>query len=137
DKTFDALFAQLRRLEQQRPVLVIYEDVQWIASTTLELLALSAQRAHQMRLLLVISARPEFRPPWPGHAHVTTVSLTRLSRRNGAALVERVTAGKTLPEEVMDQILERAEGVPLFVEELTKAVLETGFLQERDDHYML
>ena len=67
-------------------------------------------------------------PPWPGEAHVTTVSLTRLNRRNGAALVERVTAGKTLPPEVMDQILVRTDGVPLFVEELTKTVLETGLL---------
>src|SRR6476660_5820968 len=66
DKTFDALFAQLRRLEQQRPVLVIYEDVQWIDPTTLELLALTVERAHQMRLLLIISARPQFTQPWPG-----------------------------------------------------------------------
>jgi hypothetical protein len=73
DKTFDALFAQLRRLEQQRPVLTIYEDVQWIDPTTLELLALTLERAPHMRLLLVISARPEFTPPWPGYAHVTTI----------------------------------------------------------------
>ena len=68
---------------------------------------------------------------------MTTISLTRLNRRNGAALIERVTAGKTLPEEVMDEILARTDGVPLFVEELTKTVLETGLLQEQDDHYVL
>src|SRR5467141_3475937 len=90
DKTFDALFAQLRRLEQQRPVLTIYEDVQWIDPTTLELLALTLERAPHMRLLLVISARPEFTPPWPGYAHVTTVSLTRLSRREGTTLITEV-----------------------------------------------
>ena len=72
EKTFDALFAQLRHLEQQWPVLMIYEDVQWIDPTTLELLALIVERAPHMRLLLVISARPEFTPPWPGYAHVTT-----------------------------------------------------------------
>jgi predicted ATPase len=86
---------------------------------------------------MLITARPEFTPPWPGHAHVTTVSLTRLNRRNGAALIERVTDGKTLPDEVMEQILARTDGVPLFIEELTKTVLETGLLQERDDHYVL
>ena len=75
EKTFDALFAQLRHLEQQRPVLMIYEDVQWIDPTTLELLALIVERAPHMRLLLVISARPEFAPPWPGYAHVTTSLL--------------------------------------------------------------
>ena len=68
---------------------------------------------------------------------MTTISLTRLNRRDGAALIERVTAGKTLPEEVMDQILARTDGVPLFVEELTKTVLETGLLHEQDDHYVL
>jgi class 3 adenylate cyclase len=97
DKTFDALFAQLRRLEQQRPVLVIYEDVQWIDPTTLELLALTVERAHQMRLLLVISARPEFRPPWPGYAHVTTVSLTRLSRREGTMLIAAIAQKEPCP----------------------------------------
>ena len=98
---------------------------------------MTLEHVPRLRVLLLITARPEFTPPWPGHAHVTTISLTRLNRRNGAALIERVTAGKTLPEEVMDQILARTDGVPLFVEELTKTVLETGLLQEQDDHYVL
>ena len=98
---------------------------------------ITLEQVPRHRVLLLITARPEFTPPWPGHAHVTTISLTRLNRRNGAALVERVTAGKTLPEEVMDQILARTDGVPLFVEELTKTVLETGLLQERGDQYVL
>ena len=137
EKTFDALFAQLRHLEQQRPVLMIYEDVQWIDPTTLELLARIVERAHHMRLLLVISARPEFTPPWPGYAHVTTVSLTRLSRREGTTLITGVTQGRALPEEVTNQILARTDGVPLFIEELTKAVIESGLLRKREHDYVL
>jgi predicted ATPase len=118
-------------------VFIIFEDVHWADPTSLELLTGTLEQVQRLPVLMLITARPEFTPPWPGHAHVTTVSLTRLNRRNGAALIERVTAGKTLPDEVMDQILARTDGVPLFVEELTKTVLETGLLQERDDHYVL
>jgi class 3 adenylate cyclase/predicted ATPase len=137
EKTFDALLAQLGRLDQQRPVLMIYEDVQWIDPTTLELLALTVERAPHMRMLLLISARPEFTPPWPGYAHVTTISLTRLSRREGTALITRVAEGKALPDEVTNQILVRTDGVPLFIEELTKAVLESGLLRKREHDYVL
>jgi tetratricopeptide (TPR) repeat protein len=118
-------------------VLVIYEDVQWIDPTTLELLALTVERAQHMRLLLVISARPEFTPPWPGYAHVTTVSLTRLSRREGTMLITEVAQGRALPEEVNNQILVHTDGVPLFIEELTKAVLESGLLRKREHDYVL
>ena len=136
EKTFDALLAQLRRLDQQ-PVLMIYEDVQWIDPTTLELLALDVERASHMRLLLLISARPEFTPPWPGYAHLTTVSLTRLSRREGTTLITGVAQGRALPDEVTNQILVRTDGVPLFIEELTKAVLESGLLRKREHDYVL
>jgi predicted ATPase/class 3 adenylate cyclase len=137
EATLAALLAQLDGLAARQPVFVIFEDVHWADPTSLELLTVSLERLPRLRVLLLITARSEFKPPWPAHAHVTMMSLTRLNRRNGAALVERVTAGKTLPEEVMDQILRRTDGVPLFVEELTKAVLETGLLQERDGHYVL
>jgi predicted ATPase len=137
EKTFDALFAQLRHLLQQQPVLVIYEDVQWIDPTTLELLAFTVERAQQMRVLLVISARPEFTPPWPGYAHVTTVTLTRLSRREGTKLITEVAQGRALPDEVNNQILVHTDGVPLFIEELTKAVLESGLLRKREHDYVL
>jgi class 3 adenylate cyclase/tetratricopeptide (TPR) repeat protein len=137
EKTFAALLAQLDGLAARQPVLMIFEDVHWIDPTARELLTVTLERVPRLRVLLLITARPEFTPPWPGHAHVTTLPLTRLSRRDGAALIERVTAGKTLPEEVMNQILARTDGVPLFVEELTKTVLETGLLQERDGHYVL
>ncbi|HMM90595.1 adenylate/guanylate cyclase domain-containing protein [Bradyrhizobium sp.] len=137
EMTLAAFMAQLEALAARQPVLIIFEDVHWADPTSLELLTVTLERLPRLRVLLLITARPEFTPPWPGHAHVTTLSLTRLNRRSGAALVERITAGKTLPEEVMEQILARTDGVPLFVEELTKAVLETGLLQERGDHYML
>jgi class 3 adenylate cyclase/predicted ATPase len=137
EMTLAALLAQLSVLATRQPVFVIFEDIHWADPTTLELLTVTLEQIPRLRVLMLITARPEFTPPWPGHAHVTTVSLTRLNRRNGAALIERVTDGKTLPDEVMEQILARTDGVPLFIEELTKTVLETGLLQERDDHYVL
>jgi len=94
-----ALLAQLNVLAARQPVYVIFEDVHWADPTSLELLTVTLERIPRLRVLLLITARREFKPPWPGHAHVTTVSLTRLSRRDGAALIERVTGGKTLPEE--------------------------------------
>jgi len=137
EMTLAAFLAQLDALAAQQPVFIIFDDVHWADPTSLELLTLTLEKVPGLRVLLLITARPEFTPPWPSHAHVTTVSLTRLNRRNGAALVERVTSGKTLPEEVRDEILTRTDGVPLFIEELTKAVLETGLLRERDDQYVL
>ena len=137
EMTLAVLLAQLNLLSARKPMLIVFEDVHWMDPTSLELLTLTVERVPRHRVLLLVTARPEFMPPWPGHAHVTTIPLTRLSRRDGAALIERVTAGKALPEEVVNQILARTDGVPLFVEELTKTVLETGLLQERDDHYVL
>jgi predicted ATPase/class 3 adenylate cyclase len=137
EMTLAAFLTQLNRLAARQPVFVIVEDVHWADPTSLELLTMTLEQLPRLRVLLLITARPEFTPPWPSHAHVTTISLTRLNRGNGAALIERVTAGKTLPGEVMDQILARTDGVPLFVEELTKTVLETGLLHEQGDHYIL
>jgi class 3 adenylate cyclase/tetratricopeptide (TPR) repeat protein len=137
EMTLAAFLAQLDGLAARQPVFIIFEDVHWADPTSLELLTVTLEQLPRLRVLLLITARPEFTPPWPGHAHLTTLSLTRLGRHEGAALIERVTAGKTLPAEVMNQILARTDGVPLFVEELTKTVLETGLLQEREDHYEL
>ena len=137
EKTLAALLAQLDGLAAQQPVLIIFEDVQWMDPTSLELLAAIAEHVPELRTLLLVTARPEFTPPWPSYSHLTTISLTRLGRRDGAALVRRVTGGKTLPKEMMDQILAHTDGVPLFIEELTKMVLEGGLLQERDGRYVL
>jgi class 3 adenylate cyclase/tetratricopeptide (TPR) repeat protein len=137
EKTLAALLAQLDGLAARQPIFMIFEDIHWIDPTSLELLAAIVEHVSQLRVLLVVTARPEFTPPWPSYPHTTTISLRRLVRRDGAALVERVTGGKRLPKEVMDEILARTDGVPLFIEELTKTVLESGLLQEQDGQYVL
>src|SRR6266508_4023588 len=137
EKTFAALLAQLDGLSARQPVFMIFEDIHWIDPTSLELLAATVEHVPKLRVLLLVTARPEFTPPWPNYPQMTTIPLTRLGRRDGAALVERVTGGKTLPKEVMDEILARTDGVPLFIEELTKTVLESELLQEQDGHYVL
>jgi tetratricopeptide (TPR) repeat protein len=137
EKTFAGLLAQLDGLAARQPVFMIFEDIHWIDPTSLELLATTVEHVPQLRALLLITTRSEFTPPWPSYPHTTTIPLTRLGRRAGAALVERVTGGKRLPNEVMDEILARTDGVPLFIEELTKTVLESGLLQERDGQYVL
>ena len=137
EKTLAALLAQLDGLAARQPVFMIFEDIHWIDPTSLELLTAMVEHVPQLRVMLLATARPEFTLPWPSYPHMTTVPLTRLGRREGAALVERVTGGKKLPKEVMDEILARTDGVPLFIEELTKTVLESGLLQEQDGQYVL
>ncbi len=137
EKTFAALLAQLDGLASGQPVLLVFEDVHWIDPTSLELLAATVEHVPQLRALVLITARPQFTPPWPSYPHTTTIPLTRLGRRDGTALVLRVTGGKTLPKEIMEHILAHTDGVPLFVEELTKMVLEGGLLRERDGEYVL
>ena len=137
EKTLAALLAQLDGLAGRQPVLIIFEDIHWIDPTSLELLTATVEHVPQIRVLLLATARPEFTLPWPSYPHMTTVPLTRLGRREGAALVERVTNGKRLPKEVMDEILARTDGIPLFIEELTKTVLESGLLQEQNGNYVL
>jgi class 3 adenylate cyclase/tetratricopeptide (TPR) repeat protein len=137
EKTLGTLLAQLEGLAARQPVLVIFEDIHWIDPTSLEVLATTVERIPQSRVLLLLTARPEFTPPWPSYPHVTTIPLTRLGRRAGSQLVDRVTEGKALPKAVMDEILIRTDGVPMFIEELTKTVLESGLLEEREGHYVL
>jgi predicted ATPase len=137
EKTLTTLLAQLDPLAAQQPVFIIFEDVHWIDPTSLELLTAMVERVPQLRVLLLITARTEFTQPWPSYPHLTTISLTRLGRREGAALVQQVAEGKTLPKEVMDRILAHTDGVPLFIQELTKMVLEGGLLRELDGAYVL
>ncbi|WP_162003542.1 adenylate/guanylate cyclase domain-containing protein, partial [Microvirga tunisiensis] len=125
EKTFEVLLRQLEALVQGHPVLMIFEDVHWIDPTSHELLDLIIERVRHLPVLLLATFRPEFAPPWTGQPHVTTVTLNRLDRRDGAALVKRIAGSKSaLSGDIVDEIVERADGVPLFVEELTKAVLE-------------
>jgi class 3 adenylate cyclase/predicted ATPase len=137
EKTLAALLMQLEGLAAKQPVLSLWEDVHWSDPTSLELLDSIVDRVPSSRILTIITFRPEFRPAWIGFAHVALLTLNRLSRRQVAAMVERVALGKALPPEVVEQIATKTDGVPLFVEELTKAVLESGLLQEEGDRYTL
>ena len=129
--TLAALVEQLEGLAAAQPVLLAYEDMHWSDPTTQELLGLTIERVSRLPVLLLITYRPEFSPPWPSQPHVSTLTLSRLGRREGAALVERVVRDKPLPDEVAAQIVAKTDGVPLFVEELTKTVLESGLLAGR------
>jgi len=123
-KTFDTLLRQLDALAARQPVLDVFEDVHWIDPTSHEALDRTIERIRQLRVLLVMTFRPEFVPPWTGQPNVTMMTLNRLDRRDGAALIERVVGGHRLSPEIVKEIVERTDGVPLFAEELTKAVLE-------------
>jgi predicted ATPase len=122
----EALLHQLEALARTRPVLMVFEDTHWIDPTSRELLDLTLDRISRLPVLLVVTFRPEFQHAWGGQPHVTMLALNRLGGRDGAALVERLAGNAGLAEEIVDEIVVRADGVPLFVEELTKAVLETG-----------
>ena len=137
ERTLEALIRQLEGLARQQPVVVVFEDAHWIDPTSRELLDLAVERVRSLPVLLVVTFRPEFQPPWIGQPQVTMLALNRLDRRDRTALVEQIAGGKPLPDEVVDQIADRTDGVPLFVEELTKSVLESGVLREEADRYVL
>jgi class 3 adenylate cyclase/tetratricopeptide (TPR) repeat protein len=137
EATLAALVTHLAGLAAQQPLLLIFEDAHWSDPTSLELLTRMVELVPKLPVLLIVTARPEFKQPWPNDAHVTTLQLTRLDRRHGALLIERVAGGKALPDVVANEILVRTDGVPLFIEELTKTLLESGFLQERAGRYVL
>jgi class 3 adenylate cyclase/predicted ATPase len=124
ENTLGALIRQLALLSRQRPVLMIFEDVHWIDPSSRELLDMIVDAVARLPVLLLVTSRPEFALPWTGQAHVTTLTLTRLTPREGTALVERLAGRDSLPEGITAEILERSDGIPLFVEELTKTVLE-------------
>jgi class 3 adenylate cyclase/pimeloyl-ACP methyl ester carboxylesterase len=134
-RTLQALLDELAGLAARQPVLALYEDVHWIDPSTLELLGMVIERIRQLPVLVVITFRPEFQPPWSGHAHVTALTMNRLGRRQGADLVAGVAGDKPLPAAIVEQIVARTDGVPLFVEELTKTVLESDLLTDVGDHY--
>jgi class 3 adenylate cyclase/predicted ATPase len=126
ERTLEALLRQLAGLAREQPVLMVFEDVHWIDPTSHELLDLTIERVRSLPVLLIITFRPEFQPRWTGQPQVTMLTLNRLDRRDRSALVAQVAEGNALPDEVVDQIVDRTDGVPLFVEELTKSVLESG-----------
>jgi class 3 adenylate cyclase len=126
EKLFQALLHQFEALARSRPVLMIFEDAQWIDPTSRELLDLTIERVRSLPVLLIVTFRPEFHPASTGQPQVTMLSLSRLAETDGAALVQQLAGNTRLSREIVDEIVERADGVPLFVEELTKAVLESG-----------
>ena len=126
EKLFEAMLRQLEAEARRRPVLVVFEDAHWIDPTSRELLDLAVDRVRRLPVLLAITFRPEFQPPWGGRAHVTSLALNRLGERAGEALVHTLAGNAALTAEIVAEIVERTDGVPLFVEELTKAVLESA-----------
>jgi class 3 adenylate cyclase len=135
EKTLQAQLAQVEGLASQRPVLMVWEDAHWCDPTTRESLDLLIGRVPLLRVLVIITFRPEFAPPWVGRPHVTLLSLSRLPARQRAEMIMQVTGGKALPREIGDRIVDRTDGVLLFIEELTKAVVESGILAKTGDRY--
>jgi predicted ATPase len=137
EQTLEALVSRLEELSRTQPLLLIFEDVHWADPSSLELLELMIARLQRMPVLAVITFRPEFSPSWNMHTHVTTFTLSRFTRNLALMMVDSVTHGKSLPKAVQQQIIEKTDGVPLFVEELTKTILESGLLTEESDRYTL
>jgi predicted ATPase len=137
ERTLASLLRRVEALSRRRPVLALVEDAHWADPSTRELLDMLVARVEGLPVLLVVTHRPEFQAPWVGQAHVTAAALSRLGRRESAALVARVAGGKALPAALLDHVVGRTDGVPLFVEELTKTVLEGGLLREAADRWEL
>ena len=133
-KTLHVQVAQVEGLAARQPLLMLWEDIHWSDPTTLESLDLLIDRAATLRVLMILTFRPEFTPPWVGRPHVTLLSLNRLPPRHRAEMIAHVTGGKTLPKKIADQIIDRTDGVPLFIEELTKSVVESGRMTDAGDH---
>jgi class 3 adenylate cyclase/predicted ATPase len=137
EQTLVALVGQIEGLARRRPILLFFEDAHWADSTSLELLDRIVQRISDLPVLLVLTCRPEYAPPWVGQPQVTVLALNRLGGRETVALVDAVARGKSLPAEILDRIVERTDGIPLFVEELTKSLIEGGLLREEAEGYIL
>ena len=137
ERTLEAFIRQLEGLAHEKPVVTVWEDAQWLDPTSRELLDLTVEHVRRLPVLLIVTFRPEFQPPWTGQPQVSMLALNRLDRRDRTALVAQIAGSKTLPAEVVSQIADRTDGVPLFVEELTKSVLESGLLREENDRYVL
>ncbi|MBI3757847.1 MAG: AAA family ATPase, partial [Deltaproteobacteria bacterium] len=136
-QVLDALAAWLMEETERKPVLLTWEDLQWADPSSLELLKLIIDQAPTAAMLSVLTYRPDFLPPWPARSHLTPLTLNRLERPQAEVMITRLAGGKTLPPEVVQHIVQKTDGVPLFVEELTKMMLESGILKETDDQYQL
>ncbi len=136
-KTLEVVLRLLVAIAAQQPVLVLIEDLHWVDPSTVELLNLLIAQAATVGVLVLLTFRPDFRPPWIPRAHITSLTLNRLTRRQTELMVGRTAGGKGLPVEVVQEVVTKTDGVPLFVEELTKLVLESGLLREAHNRYEL
>jgi TOMM system kinase/cyclase fusion protein len=136
-KTQEALVLWLVEETERQPVLAVWEDLHWADPSTLEWLSLVLDQVPTTRLFTLLTCRPEFRPPWGARTPMTQLTLNRLGRPQVEAMMTSITGGKALPAEVLEQVIARSDGVPLFVEEFTKTVLESGVLRQTDEHYAL
>jgi class 3 adenylate cyclase/tetratricopeptide (TPR) repeat protein len=137
EKTLEVLAGQVEALAQRGPVLMVFEDVHWVDPTSQKLIEALVPKLQGLPVLLVATHRPEYAPPWVGQSNVTSLALRRLERSKVAQFVGEMTGGRVLPPEVLSEILSHTDGVPLFVEELTQSVLESGLLREEGNHYTL
>src|SRR6516164_1607166 len=135
DETLRSLVDLAEAAARKQPSVMLYEDVHWADPTSLEALDLLIDRVRSFPLLIVLTHRPEFQSRWGGHGHVTGLNLSKLTRAQSSTMVSKLTGGKALPAELVDQILAKTDGVPLFVEELTKSILESSELKEAGDRY--
>jgi class 3 adenylate cyclase/tetratricopeptide (TPR) repeat protein len=135
DETLRTLVDISEAAARRRPTVMLFEDIHWADPTMLEVTGLLIHRIKTVPLLLVITHRPEFQPQWGGHGHVSTLNLSKLTRAQSGAIVDKLTGGKALPRELLKQILSKTDGVPLYVEELTKAILESGEINDAGNHF--
>ena len=135
-RTQETLLELVLALAARHPLLVVVEDLHWMDPTTLELLHLLIEQAPGAELFALLTARQSFQPQWAQHSHIATLTLNRFTHRQTMSMAQ-LLAGKPLPPEVLEQIVSKTDGVPLFVEELTRMMLESGLLRERADRYTL
>src|SRR5262249_16386383 len=136
-RTLETLVAIMLELAEHQPVVFILDDLHWTDPTTLELLNLVIDQTPTASMLVLLTCRPSFQPAWHHRSYLTEITVNRLSHAQVAQIVAGITDGKTLPTEVLQQIVEKTNGIPLFIKELTKAILESEHLKDVEDHYEL
>jgi predicted ATPase len=136
-KTAEALVAQLVEAAERQPLLAVWEDLHWADPSTLELLSLIIDQSRTARMLTLLTCRPEFQPPWSPRSHLAHLTLNRFIQPHVELLIARAMHGKPLPAEVVQQVVAKTDGVPLFIEELLKMILESGLVREEADRYVL
>src|SRR4030095_5405355 len=137
EKTHQAMLLWLLKSTEPHPVLSVWWDLHWAAPSTIEWLGLLIEHVVTARLLVVLTFRPEFIPPWPSRSHLRPLMLSRLTSNAVEAMIDQIVRQKKLPPEVLEQLVSKTDGVPLFVEESTKMMTESGMLQEQEENYTL